>query len=206
MIVIIFLTFLFPLNSTDLLFDMYSINNWVFLEEIDNKKIYQANCAINNDKYIKIEKEIFKKEDIILDVIESVSSYDSVLSNKNIKTKLLLNKGDTSVVLQTITNAIQFTRDREYIFKMYRHNKNRIDWFLVNDSSVMLEDFENKDSHKLSFGAGSWEIKKKDDKKILIYRMYLDDEVNLPLMFIQKIRINQTIDIFNDILTFNQGE
>jgi len=206
MIVIIFLTFLFPLNSTDLLFDMYSINNWVFLEEIDNKKIYQANCAINNDKYIKIEKEIFKKEDIILDVIESVSSYDSVLSNKNIKTKLLLNKGDTSVVLQTITNAIPFTRDREYIFKMYRHNKNRIDWFLVNDSSVMLEDFENKDSHKLSFGAGSWEIKKKDDKKILIYRMYLDDEVNLPLMFIQKIRINQTIDIFNDILTFSQGE
>ena len=206
MIVIIFLTFLFPLNSTDLLFDMYSINNWVFLEEIDNKKIYQANCAINNDKYIKIEKEIFKKEDIILDVIESVSSYDSVLSNKNIKTKLLLNKGDTSVVLQTITNAIPFTRDREYIFKMYRHNKNRIDWFLVNDSSVMLEDFENKDSHKLSFGAGSWEIKKKDDKKILIYRMYLDDEVNLPLMFIQKIRINQTVDIFNDILTFSQGE
>jgi len=206
MIVIIFLTFLFPLNSTDLLFDMYSINNWVFLEEIDNKKIYQANCVINNDKYIKIEKEIFKKEDIILDLIESVSSYDSVLSNKNIKTKLLLNKGDTSVVLQTITNAIPFTRDREYIFKMYRHNKNRIDWFLVNDSSVMLEDFENKDSHKLSFGAGSWEIKKKDDKKILIYRMYLDDEVNLPLMFIQKIRINQTIDIFNDILTFSQGE
>jgi len=206
MIVIIFLTFLFPLNSTDLLFDMYSINNWVFLEEIDNKKIYQANCAINNDKYIKIEKEIFKKEDIILDVIESVSSYDSVLSNKNIKTKLLLNKGDTSVVLQTITNAIPFTRDREYIFKMYRHNKNRIDWFLVNDSSVILEDFENEDSHKLSFGAGSWEIKKKDDKKILIYRMYLDDEVNLPLMFIQKIRINQTIDIFNDILTFSQGE
>ena len=206
MIVIIFLTFLFPLNSTDLLFDMYSINNWVFLEEIDNKKIYQANCVINNDKYIKIEKEIFKKEDIILDLIESVSSYDGVLSNKNIKTKLLLNKGDTSVVLQTITNAIPFTRDREYIFKMYRHNKNRIDWFLVNDSSVMLEDFENKDSHKLSFGAGSWEIKKKDDKKILIYRMYLDDEVNLPLMFIQKIRINQTIDIFNDILTFSQGE
>ena len=206
MIVIIFLTFLFPLNSTDLLFDMYSINNWVFLEEIDNKKIYQANCVINNDKYIKIEKEIFKKEDVILDVIESVSSYDSVLSNKNIKTKLLLNKGDTSVVLQTITNAIPFTRDREYIFKMYRHNKNRIDWFLVNDSSLMLEDFENKDSHKLSFGAGSWEIKKKDDKKILIYRMYLDDEVNLPLMFIQKIRINQTIDIFNDILTFSQGE
>ena len=164
MIVIIFLTFLFPLNSTDLLFDMYSINNWVFLEEIDNKKIYQANCAINNDKYIKIEKEIFKKEDIILDVIESVSSYDSVLSNKNIKTKLLLNKGDTSVVLQTITNAIPFTRDREYIFKMYRHNKNRIDWFLVNDSSVMLEDFENEDSHKLSFGSGSWDIKKKDDK------------------------------------------
>ncbi len=206
MIFIIFFTFIFSANSSDLLFDMYSIDNWVFLEEIDNKKIYQADCVMNNDQYIKIEQEFFKKEDNILNVIESVSNYDSVLSNKNIKTKLLLTKGDTSIVLQTITNAIPFTRDREYIFKMYRQNKNRIDWFLVNNLNILLEDFKGGTSHKLSFGAGSWQIKKKDDKKILIYRMYLDDEVNLPLMFIQKIRINQTIDIFNDILTFNQGE
>jgi len=206
MIVIVLLTFVFSSDSTELLFDMYSIDNWNFLEEIDNKKIYSVDCSINNDQYIMIEQEIFKEEDNILDVIESVSNYDSILSNKNIKTKLLLSKGDTSIVLQTITNAIPFTRDREYIFKMYRYNKNRIDWFLVNDLNVLLNDFKDDNSHKLSFGAGSWEIKKKDDKKILIYRMYLDDEVNLPLMFIQKIRINQTIDIFNDVLTFSQGE
>ena len=36
--------------------------------------------------------------------------------------------------------------------------------------------------------------------------MYLDDEVNLPLMFIQKIRIKHAVDIFNDVLNFNQGE
>ena len=58
----------------------------------------------------------------------------------------------------------------------------------------------------LSFGAGSWEIKQKGDQKVLIYRMYLDDEVSLPLIFIQKLRINHAVDIFNDVLTFSQGE
>ena len=206
MIFILLLTLLFPSNSNELLFDMYAIHNWDLIEENSNKKIYKANCTINNDQYIMIEQKLLKEQDNVLDVIESVSNYNNVLSNKNIKTKLLLNKGDTSIVLQTITNAIPFTRDRKYIFKMYRYNENRIDWFLLNDLNVLLYDFKDDDSHKLSFGAGSWEIKIKDDKKILIYRMYLDDEVNLPLMFIQKIRINQTVDIFNDILTFSKGE
>ena len=206
MIFILLLTLLFPSNSNELLFDMYAIDNWDLIEENSNKKIYKANCTINNVQYIMIEQELLKEQDNVLDVIESVSNYNNILSNKNIKTKLLLSKGDTSIVLQTITNAIPFTRDREYIFKMYRYNENRIDWFLLNDLNVLLYDFKDDDSHKLSFGAGSWEIKTKDDKKILIYRMYLDDEVNLPLMFIQKIRINQTVNIFNDVLTFSQGE
>ena len=206
MIFILLLTLLFSSNSNELLFDMYAIDNWDLIEKNSNKKIYKANCTISNDQYIMIEQELLKEEDNVLDVIKSVSNYNNVLSNKNIKTKLLLNKGDTSIVLQTITNAIPFTRDREYIFKMYRYNENRIDWFLLNDLNVLLYDFKDDDSHKLSFGAGSWEIKIKDDKKILIYRMYLDDEVNLPLMFIQKIRINQTVNIFNDVLTFSQGE
>ncbi|MAX29453.1 MAG: hypothetical protein CMG14_00635 [Candidatus Marinimicrobia bacterium] len=206
MIFILLLTLLFASNSNELLFDIYTIDNWDLIEENSNKKIYKANCTINNVQYIMIEQELLKEQDNVLDVIESVSNYNNILSNKNIKTKLLLSKGDTSIVLQTITNAIPFTRDREYIFKMYRYNENRIDWFLLNDLNVLLYDFKDDDSHKLSFGAGSWEIKTKDDKKILIYRMYLDDEVNLPLMFIQKIRINQTVNIFNDVLTFSQGE
>jgi len=206
MIFILLLTLLFASNSNELLFDIYTIDNWDLIEENSNKKIYKANCTTNNVQYIMIEQELLKEQDNVLDVIESVSNYNNILSNKNIKTKLLLSKGDTSIVLQTITNAIPFTRDREYIFKMYRYNENRIDWFLLNDLNVLLYDFKDDDSHKLSFGAGSWEIKTKDDKKILIYRMYLDDEVNLPLMFIQKIRINQTVNIFNDVLTFSQGE
>ena len=206
MIFILLLTLLFASNSNELLFDIYTIDNWDLIEENSNKKIYKANCTINNVQYIMIEQELLKEQDNVLDVIESVSNYNNILSNKNIKTKLLLSKGDTSIVLQTITNAIPFTRDREYIFKMYRYNENRIDWFLLNDLNVLLYDFKDDDSHKLSFGAGSWEIKTKDDKKILIYRMYLDDEVNLPLMFIQKIRIYQTVNIFNDVLTFSQGE
>ena len=34
---------------------------------------------------------------------------------------------------------------------------------------------------------------------ILKYRMYVDEEVNLPLIFIKNLRINHAIDIFNDV-------
>ncbi len=206
MIAIIFFTILFSANSTDLLLDMYSIKNWNFLEEIDNKKIYQADCVLNNDQYIMIEQEINKEHNNIISIIQAVSNYDNILSNKNIKTKLLLSNGDTSIAKQTITNAIPFTRDRMYIYKLYTLNKNRVDWFLIDDFNYQIDDFQNKNIHKLSFGAGSWEIKENDNKKLLIYRMYLDDEVNLPIMFMQKMRINYAVDIFNDVLTFSKGE
>ena len=205
MIFIILFAFIFPANSADLLDDMYFVNNWELLETIESKKIYQSDCSINNDKYIMIEEQILGNDDYILNVIESVENYNNVLSNKNIKTELLFSKADTSIALQTISNAIPFTSDRKYIFKLYKHSENRIDWLLINNFDSSLLNSE-EDSHILSFGAGSWEIKQKDYKKILIYRMYLDDEVNLPLMFIQKIRINQTVNIFNDVLTFSQGE
>ena len=205
MIFIILFAFIFPANSADLLDDMYFVNNWELLETIENKKIYQADCSIKNDRYIMIEEQLSGNDDYILDVIESVENYNNVLSNKNIKTEFLFSKADTSIALQTISNAIPFTSDRKYIFKLYKYNENRIDWLLINnfDSSLLNA---KEDSHILSFGAGSWEIRKKDNKKILIYRMYLDDEVNLPLMFIQKIRIKHAVDIFNDVLNFNQGE
>jgi len=205
MIFIILFAFIFPANSSDLLDDMYFVNNWELLETIENKKIYQADCSIKNDRYIMIEEQFSGNDDYILDVIESVENYNNVLSNKNIKTELLFSKADTSIALQTISNVIPFTSDRKYIFKLYKHSENRIDWLLINnfDSSLLNA---KEDSRILSFGAGSWEVRKKDNKKILIYRMYLDDEVNLPLMFIQKIRIKHAVDIFNDVLNFNQGE
>ena len=38
------------------------------------------------------------------------------------------------------------------------------------------------------------------DNNILSYRMYVDDEVNLPGSFIKKAKINSTVNIFNDVL------
>jgi hypothetical protein len=204
--ILFFLTFLFSSQSTDLLLDMYTVNNWKLVEILDDKNIYQANSKIYNDKYIKIEQQVFIKDVDILSTIESVSNYNSVLSNNNINTELLFNSGDTLFVLQTITNAIPFTRDRKYIFKLYRVSQNRIDWFMINKGNPILKDYINDAEHILSFGAGSWEIKQKGDQKVLIYRMYLDDEVSLPLIFIQKLRKNHAVDIFNDVLTFSQGE
>ena len=128
MIFIILFAFIFPANSADLLDDMYFVNNWELLETIDNKKIYQADCSINNDRYIMIEEQISGNDDYILSVIESVENYNNVLSNKNIKTELLFSKTDTSIALQTISNVIPFTNDRKYIFKLYKYNQNRIDW------------------------------------------------------------------------------
>jgi hypothetical protein len=206
MFILFFLTFLFSSHSNDLLLDMYAVNNWKLIKILDDKNIYQANCKINNDKFIKIEQQVFIKDVDILSTIESVSNYNSVLSNNNINTSLLFNSSDTLFALQTITNAIPFTRDRKYIFKLYRVNQNRIDWFMINKENSILKDYINDAEHILSLGAGSWEIKMKGDKKILIYRMYLDDEVSLPLIFIQKLRINHAVDIFNDILTYSKGE
>ena len=41
-----------------------------------------------------------------------------------------------------------------------------------------------------------------DDKKVLIYKMFIDDEVNLPNILIQKVKIKHTVDIFNDFLEY----
>ena len=45
-----------------------------------------------------------------------------------------------------------------------------------------------------------------NDEKILIYRMYMDEEVNLPLSFIQKLRVNYALNIFNDVINWSKGD
>lgn len=207
MIYIVFIcSLLFSLNNENLLFEMYAISDWEHLEISDKKNIYEAESKINTYKYIKIEKEVSRKVESILNNIQSIENWNQIISNKNIETKLLSSNNDTLVVMQTISNAIPFTKNRIYIFKLFKVNSNRIDWYLTTDYNSFLEDHMDNNNYLLSVGAGSWQIKKMGNKNKLIYRLYLDDEVNLSSMIIQKLRINYAVNIFNDMLTYQTGE
>ena len=61
----------------------------------------------------------------------------------------------------------------------------------------MLPKYVNKKNNILTYGAGSWEI---HNNNLLTFRLYVDDEVNLPNRIIKRIRINSTINTFNDVI------
>ena len=203
MIYIVFIcSLLFSSSNENLLLEMYAISDWEHLEISDKKNIYEAESKINNHKYIKVEKEVSRTVGSILNNIQSIENWNQIISNKNIETKLLSTNNDTLVVMQTISNAIPFTKNRIYIFKLFKVNSNRIDWYLTSDYNNILDNYLGDDGYKLCLGAGSWEIKNNSDEKKIIYRLYLDDEVNLSSMIIQKLRINYAVNIFNDMLTY----
>ena len=202
---IFFLSFLFCSINNEILLNIYKKQNWRIVDNRDNKNILEAESNINNDKYLRIEQSISSTQKNVLDVVESIPEYNEIISNKNVTTELLRTNKDTLICLQKISNAIPFIRDRQYIFKLYRVNKDRVDWYLLNKKNLILKNYLDDNVHTLTNGAGSWEIKEKNEKKILIYRMYIDDEVNFPLVFIQKIRINQAVNIFNDVINWSEG-
>ena len=78
--------------------------------------------------------------------------------------------------LRLISNMIPFIRNREYVFKMYMIDENRLDWVLLNEGNVLLQDYVNRKNNILTYGAGSWEIK---GDSLLTFRIFVDDEVNL---------------------------
>ena len=99
-------------------------------------------------------------------------------------------------VFQKINNSIPFVRDRQYIFKMYQVDNSRIDWYIINRNDPLLKEYLNDSIHTLTYGAGSWKLNENN----LINRIYVDDEVNLPTIFLQKMRIRHVTAIFNDML------
>ena len=161
MIYIVFIcSLLFSSSNENLLLEMYAISDWEHLEISDKKNIYEAESKINNYKYIKIEKEVSRNVESILNNIQSIENWNQIISNKNIETKLLSTNNDTLVVMQTISNAIPFTKNRIYIFKLFKVNSNRIDWYLTTDYNNFLEGYMDNNNYLLSVGAGSWQIKK----------------------------------------------
>ena len=64
-------------------------------------------------------------------------------------------------------------------------------------NDTMLSEYMNGRINTLTLGAGSWEI---NDKNILKKTIYVDDEANMPELFIRKIKINSVVNIYNDII------
>tara|TARA_Y100000590_G_scaffold441260_1_gene567683 strand:- start:228 stop:854 length:627 start_codon:yes stop_codon:yes gene_type:complete len=198
-------TCLIASNSKEILLDIYNKTDWELIDTIDNKNVLEVENTLNDDKYLMIESLIEDTKGL-LNVIQSVTMYDEIISNKNVATKLLFSDKDTLYCLQKIKNSVPFIRDRQYIFKLYQVNNNRIDWYLINKDHPLFIEYLSDDIHTLTYGAGSWKIQEKYDKHILMYRMYVDEELNLPLVFIKKLRSNHALDIFNDVLNWSKGD
>ena len=194
----LFLTNLFSYDNLSLINDLYYNTMW---EKYDINKqkqeIFISNNAEKNIEYIKIEQIVDFDKNELFAIIKNLNSYNQIVSNKKISTDLIFSKNDTLYGHQLITNMIPFIRNREYVFKMYMIDENRLDWVLLNEGNVLLQDYVNRKNNILTYGAGSWEIK---NDSLLTFRIFVDDEVNLPNSLIKKIRINSVVKTFNDVL------
>ena len=194
----LFLTNLFSYDNLSLINDLYYNTIWKKYDINKQKQeIFISNNAEKNIEYIKIEQIVDFDKNELFTIIKNLNSYNQIVSNKKISTELIFSKNDTLYGHQLITNMIPFIRNREYVFKMYMIDENRLDWVLLNEGNVLLQDYVNRKNNILTYGAGSWEIK---DDSLLTFRIFVDDEVNLPNSLIKKIRINSVVKTFNDVL------
>ena len=199
--IIVILSIVFS-NSHNILSEISSDLNWMFLDEINDKEVFEhvnENCHCT---FLKIEKKINFTEESILNVISDINNYNEIIQNTSIKTNLIEVVNDTILAHQIIKNSIPFVRDRQYLFKMYLTNENSIEWFILKKNSDFLSPFFLDDVRTLTVGAGTWSFRYENSDKILINKIYVDDEVNLPIIFLNKFRKENVIKIFDDIMSY----
>ena len=95
-------------------------------------------------------------------------------------------------------NSIPFTRDRQYVFKMYKLSQNKLVWII--DEQFNNNKKNTKDIRTLEVGAGVWEIKNMNNNRFLINKIYVNDKVNMPGLFLDRLRRNHVHQIFKDVL------
>ena len=199
----IILSFLFCNNSLSLIDELYDIT-WKKYDEYEDKRVvFVGKSKDEKNEYIKIQQYVNFEKEILFSTIKNLDSYDQIISNKNVKTKLIHVEKDTLYGYQLISNMIPFIRNRNYIFKMYEVNENRLDWLLLDRNNILLSNYKGENNNTLNYGAGSWQIK---EDSLIVFRMYVDDEVNMPNAIINKIRINSIINTFNDVIKKTQKE
>ena len=194
----LFLSVLVCNNSLSLINDLYNKTIW---DSYDlNEKKQEIFTAVNhkeNIEYIKIQQLLEFDKQKVFSIIKNLNLYSQIISNKKISTKLIYSEKDTLYGYQLIANMIPFVRNREYIFKMYMVNENRLDWVLLKNDNMLFSEYVDKKNNILTYGAGSWEIQ---NDSLLTFRIYVDDEVSLPNRIIRKIRINSIVSTFNDFI------
>ena len=187
-------------NSNNILTDINSNLNWVLVEEIEAQKVYKfynPNCECT---YSKVEKPVEYNESDIFNVIRDINGYNIFIRNKTLNSNLISIDNDTIYAYQTVKNSIPFVRDRQYVFKMYTVSKDHIEWIILDKKSDYLTPYLNADMKTLTLGAGSWSFRYDGSEKYLMNKIYVNDEVNLPSLFINKLKRNSVVKIFNDIL------
>jgi len=200
----LFLSILFCNNNLSLINNLYYNTVWDKYEvNENNQEIFVGSSHKKNIEYIKIQQLVEFDKEKVFSIIKNLNSYNQIFSNKKISTKLIFSDNDTLYGHQLITNMIPFIRNREYVFKMYVVNENRLDWVLLKKDNMLLSEYSDKVNNILTYGAGSWEMQK---DSLLSFRIYVDDEVNLPNSFIKKIRINSVVNSFNDIIRVSKKE
>ena len=197
--ILFFLCFIYADINSFLLKDLYDTRtNWeLYSLEEDGASIFEGRGLNDDLLFIKIEKQIDYDKERIFEVLKDIENYNKIISNHNIFSDLVQTKSDTILGHQLITNVVPFIRNRQYVFKMYMFNDSRLDWILIDSENPVMEYYRGKNVHNLYYGAGSWAL---SSDNILSYRMYIDEEVNLPSSFIKRIKINSTLNIFNDVL------
>ena len=194
----LFLSILFCDNNLSLINNLYYNTVWDKYDiNENNQEIFVGSSHENNIEYIKIQQLVEFDKEKVFSIIKNLNLYNQIFSNKKITTKLIYSENDTLYGHQLITNMIPFVRNREYVFKMYVINENRLDWVLLKKDNMLLSEYSDKVNNILTYGAGSWEMQ---NDNLLSFRIYVDDEVNLPNSFIKKIRINSVVNSFNDII------
>ena len=200
----LFLSILFCNNNLSLINNLYYNTVWDKYEvNENNQEIFVGSSHKKNIEYIKIQQLVEFDKEKVFSIIKNLNSYNQIFSNKKISTKLIFSDNDTLYGHQLITNMIPFIRNREYVFKMYVVNENRLDWVLLKKDNMLLSEYSDKVNNILTYGAGSWEMQ---NDNLLSFRIYVDDEVNLPNSFIKKIRINSVVNSFNDIIRVSKKE
>tara|TARA_B100000029_G_scaffold193768_1_gene191871 strand:+ start:870 stop:1484 length:615 start_codon:yes stop_codon:yes gene_type:complete len=197
-LIVLFFTFSFSFESRDVLNAINGELNWNLYEEYENKKfVYQSNEILDGVIVTKIEQKVNYKAKDIIDIILNINQYNTIISNKNIASSLDSSINDTIYAYQKITNMIPFVRDRQYVFKMYKVNENKINWYILDEKNSIVEKYVDESINTLIYGAGSWEVL---NENILVNKIYVNDEVNMPYKFINRIRIKSVVNIFDDIL------
>ena len=196
-------------NSIDISNKINENLNWIATDQIDKKKIYEFYDDSCGCTFLKIEKIVELSEENIFNTIVDIENYNNFISNRNIETNFIEEINDTIFVHQLIKNPVPFIRDRQYIFKMYYSGENSIEWNILSKENSYLKPFISDDLKTLNLGAGSWSFAYVESDKYLINKIYVNDEVNLPNVFLNKLRKDHLMQIFDDVINYtkkNKGD